>query len=116
MSDLCDLTCEACREGAPQVSQEEQLILIDEISGWSINSDPCDMLVKKYSFDDYEAALAFTNAVAELAEVEGHHPKLILEWGQVYVSWWTHKINGLHKNDFICAAKTNFLYNNFFCL
>jgi 4a-hydroxytetrahydrobiopterin dehydratase len=56
--------------------------------------------------------LAFTNAVAELAEAEGHHPKLILEWGLVYVSWWTHKINGLHKNDFICAAKTDLLYQS----
>jgi 4a-hydroxytetrahydrobiopterin dehydratase len=112
MSDLCDLTCEACREGAPMVSQEEQSSLIEEIPGWSINTDPCDMLVKKFIFDDYETALAFTNAVAELAEAEGHHPKLILEWGLVYVSWWTHKINGLHKNDFICAAKTDLLYQS----
>ena len=77
MPDLCDLTCEACREGAPKVSQDDQLILIEEIPGWSINTDPCDMLVKKFTFDDYETALAFTNAVAELAEAEGHHLSLI---------------------------------------
>ena len=52
MSDLCDLTCEACREGAPMVSQEEQSSLIEEIPAWSINTDPCDMLVRKFIFDD----------------------------------------------------------------
>ena len=85
-----------------------------------------DMLVKKFTFDDLKHLeelyfslalvknkLSFTNAVAELAEVEGHHPKLILEWGLVYVSWWTHKINAIckaveilkTKNDFICVSK-----------
>ena len=112
MSDLCDLSCEACSVDAPKVSYGEQLLLIREISGWSINDNPCDMLVKKFNFNDYKSALNFTNAVAELAEVERHHPKLILEWGSVYVSWWTHKINGLHKNDFICAAKTDNIYQS----
>ena len=44
-----------------------------------------------------------------LAEIEDHHPLIILEWGKVTVKWWSHKINGLHKNDFICAAKTDLL-------
>ena len=73
MSDLCDLTCDACREDSPKVSQEEQSSLIEEIPGWSINTDPCEMLVKKFTFDDYETALAFTNAVAELAEIGRAH-------------------------------------------
>ena len=47
-----------------------------------------------------------------MAEAEGHHPKIILEWGQVFVSWWSHKIDGLHKNDFICAAKTEQLFQS----
>lgn len=112
MADLCDLSCEACRTDAPTVSPEDQELLLNDIEGWSVNTDPCDMLVKKFSFNDYESALSFTNAVAEMAEDEGHHPKLILEWGLVYVSWWSHKINGLHKNDFICAAKTDLLYKS----
>ena len=112
MADLCDLTCEACRADAPTVSPEDQELLLKDIKGWTINTDPCDMLVKKYNFDDYESALSFTNAVAEMAEIEGHHPKIILEWGLVYVSWWSHKINGLHKNDFICASKTDKLFKS----
>ena len=70
------------------------------------------MLVKKYNFDSYDEAVSFTNTIAEMAEAEGHHPKIILEWGQVFGSWWSHKIDGLHKNDFICAAKTDQLFQS----
>src|SRR5262249_11555034 len=55
-------------------------------------------------------ALAFTNAIGELAEAEGHHPALLTEWGRTTVTWWTHKIKGLHRNDFVMAAKTDELY------
>ena len=61
----------------------------------------------KFSYKD---SLNFTNKVAELAEVEDHHPEIVLEWGNVTVSWWSHKIKGLHKNDFICASKTDDLF------
>jgi hypothetical protein len=54
-------------------------------------------------------ALAFTNRVGALAEEEGHHPALLTEWGRVTVTWWTHLIRGLHRNDFIMAAKTDAL-------
>jgi 4a-hydroxytetrahydrobiopterin dehydratase len=94
------------------VSAGEQETLLKDIDGWAINTDPCDMLVKKYNFESYDEAVSFTNAIAEMAEAEGHHPKIILEWGQVFVSWWSHKINGLHKNDFICAAKTDQLFQS----
>ena len=110
MLDLCDLTCEACRADAPKASASEQEAFLKDIDGWVINTDPCDMLVKKYSFESYEEAVSFTNAIAEMSETEGHHPKIILEWGLVTIVWWSHKINGLHKNDFICASKTDSLY------
>ena len=58
MADLCDLTCEACRADAPKVSAEEQETLIKDIDGWAINTDPCDMLVKKYNFDSYDEAVS----------------------------------------------------------
>ena len=70
MADLCDLTCEACRADAPKVSAEEQEALLKDIDGWAINTDPCDMLVKKYNFDSYDEAVSFTNAIAEMAEAE----------------------------------------------
>ena len=59
---------------------------------------------------DFAGAIAFTNRVADLAEAEGHHPAIITEWGRVTIRWWTHAIGGLHKNDFIMAARTDKLY------
>ena len=85
MADLCDLTCEACRADAPKVSAKEQEILIKDIDGWAINTDPCDMLVKKYNFESYDEAVSFTNAIAEMAEAEGHHPKIILELSLIHI-------------------------------
>ena len=67
------------------------------------------MLNRVFKFKDYGQSLAFTQKVAALAEEEDHHPSIILEWGTVEVTWWTHKIGGLHKNDFIAAAKTDAL-------
>ena len=58
----------------------------------------------------FKDSVNFTNKVAELAEAEDHHPEIVLEWGNVTVSWWSHKIKGLHKNDFICASKTDDLF------
>jgi len=56
---------------------------------------------------EFCAALDFTNTVGGLAEEEGHHPAILTEYGKVTVVWWTHKIKGLHRNDFIMAAKTD---------
>ena len=69
-------------------------------------------LSKSYSFKNYLQAVEFTNLIAELAEKEGHHPAIVLEWGKVQVSWWTHKIRGLHENDFIMSAKTDQLFDS----
>ncbi|GIR02861.1 MAG: hypothetical protein CM15mP12_3920 [Gammaproteobacteria bacterium] len=62
-------------------------------------------LFKEYKFKNYVLALEFATQVANLAEQENHHPLIALEWGRVRVWWWTHAIEGLHKNDFVCAAK-----------
>ena len=103
--------CEACRADAPKVSDEELAELIKEIPSWApIIRDNIMMLERMYSFDNYQQAVAFTNQVAELADQEDHHPALLLEWGKVTVTWWSHKIKGLHRNDFICAAKTDQIY------
>jgi 4a-hydroxytetrahydrobiopterin dehydratase len=66
-------------------------------------------LERAFKFKDFAEALAFTIKVGEIAEAEGHHPALLTEWGRVTVTWWTHKIRGLHRNDFIMAAKTDHL-------
>ncbi|SFM50467.1 4a-hydroxytetrahydrobiopterin dehydratase [Marinobacter zhejiangensis] len=110
MSKLTEQSCEACRADAPKVGDDEQQALLGEIPGWDvIELDGEKQLKREYGFRNFAEALAFTNSVAELAESENHHPAILLEWGKVTVRWWTHKIGGLHRNDFIMAARTDCL-------
>ena len=69
-------------------------------------------LERRFTLRDFAQALAFTNRVGQAAEGEGHHPSILTEWGGVTVTWWTHKIGGLHQNDFIMAVKTDRLYSS----
>ncbi len=79
--------------------------------GWDlIQVDGEDRLQRMYQFKDFSQALAFTNQVGALAEKENHHPSITTEWGKVTVTWWTHKVHGLHQNDFVMAARTDELY------
>ena len=112
MSDLASNTCEACRVDAPTVSNNEASMLIKEIEGWDLINDGIKKLKKEFSFSSYSDSVDFSNKVADMADKEDHHPQIILEWGKVTVFWWSHKIKGLHKNDFICAAKTNNISKN----
>ena len=112
MSDLALNTCEACRIDAPIISDNEASMLIKEIEGWDLINDGIKKLKKEFSFSNYSDSVDFSNKVADMAEQEDHHPQIILEWGKVTVIWWSHKIKGLHKNDFICAAKTNNISKN----
>ena len=112
MSDLASRTCEACRIDAPRVSDDEASLLINEIEGWDVIDEGVKKLKKEFSFSNYSDSVDFSNKVADMAEQEDHHPQIILEWGKVTVIWWSHKIKGLHKNDFICAAKTNKISKN----
>jgi 4a-hydroxytetrahydrobiopterin dehydratase len=106
--------CEACRRDSPRVTPEEVAALKPQIPEWDlIEHDGVDRLGRSFKFKDFATALAFTNAVGELAEAEGHHPQLVTEWGKVGVAWWTHKIRGLHRNDFIMAAKTDHIAADF---
>ncbi len=111
MSDLCNLKCEACREGAPTVTAEEIIELKQKTPKWDIISvDGIDQLQRLFKFKNFAQAIEFTDKVGELAEGNGHHPAILTEWGRVTVTYWTHKIKGLHKSDFIMAAKTDKLY------
>jgi 4a-hydroxytetrahydrobiopterin dehydratase len=113
MGDLEQMKCEACQRGAPQVTTEESLKLHTQIPEWAlVEREGIRRLEREFSFGDFAGALAFTNAVGSLAEEEGHHPALLTEWGRVTVTWWTHKIRGLHQNDFIMAAKTDRLFSS----
>lgn len=108
MEKLTDLTCEACQTSALSVSAEEMQLLSEKIPQWEIiNIDGINQLKRVFTFKNFKLALDFSNKVAELAEKEFHHPSILTEWGKVTVTWWSHSIKGLHKNDFIMAAKTN---------
>ena len=108
MGDLTQLKCEACRKGAPTVTEAEIAELLPQIPGWKmLEREGIKQLERVYTFDDFPPALSFTNRVGEIAEAEGHHPALLTEWGRVTVTWWSHKIRGLHRNDFIMSAKTD---------
>lgn len=111
MIELRELTCEACRKGAPQVTRKEIEDYLPQIPDWQVVEVAGEKrLTRAYKLKNFREALEFTNRVGEIAEEAGHHPEIITEWGRVTVSWWTHKINGLHLNDFSMAAKTDGLY------
>lgn len=110
MNNLTSKTCEACKIGAPLASQAEIDEFMPQLQGWEqIEIDGIQRLTKTFNFDNFEDALAFTNKVGALCEQEDHHPAILTEWGKVSVTWWSHKIKGLHVNDFIMAAKTDAL-------
>ncbi|WP_207063708.1 4a-hydroxytetrahydrobiopterin dehydratase [Motiliproteus sp. SC1-56] len=111
MSNLDQQQCEACRADAPRVEEDEARELIKAIPQWQIvEMQGVPRLVRRFSFKNFAQALGFTNRVGEMAESQQHHPDLITRWGEVEVHWWTHKIKGLHRNDFICAARCERLY------
>ena len=107
-NNLASEKCEACRADSPRVSAEDARELMREIPEWSvIEQEGVQRLQRIYKFKDFVSALNFTNTVGRIAEEAQHHPLLITEWGRVTVQWWTHSIGGLHRNDFILAARTD---------
>jgi 4a-hydroxytetrahydrobiopterin dehydratase len=105
---LTGMRCVACRKGEPTLSDAEIAAIHPQIPGWEVlEIDGVKRLRRVFSFRDFAQALGFTDRVGALAEEEGHHPALLTEWGRTTVTWWTHKIGGLHRNDLIMAAKTD---------
>jgi 4a-hydroxytetrahydrobiopterin dehydratase len=108
MSNLATQICTACLSNSPRVSEAEIADLMPQIPDWKVESDGEQVYLHRvFSFPNFKTALAFTNQVGAIAEAAGHHPALLTEWGKVSVSWWTHAIQGLHRNDFIMAAQTD---------
>lgn len=111
MSALAREGCVACRPDSPRMSAAEIEALRREIPEWTVvERERIPRLERVFGFANFVDALAFTNAVGALAEEAGHHPALTTEWGRVTVAWWTHAIAGLHRNDFVMAAKTDERY------
>lgn len=104
MSSLAEKRCVPCKGGIPPLKRGELRELHEHLGGsWKIIAG--HHLEKEFRFKNFREALEFTNKIGELAEQEGHHPDIYLAWGKAKVTLWTHKINGLHENDFILAAK-----------
>jgi 4a-hydroxytetrahydrobiopterin dehydratase len=110
MSELTSEKCTACRRDSPRVTDADIRELKPQIAEWSLNErDGIPRLERAFRFANFAEALAFTNRVGAVAEEEGHHPAILTEWGRATVTLWTHKIRGLHRNDFIMAAKIDSL-------
>ena len=103
--------CVACRRDSPRVTEEEIAVLHPVVPDWELtDTDGIPRVERTFKFRNFAEALEFTERVGNEAEAEGHHPRITLEWGRVAVQWWTHKIRGLHRNDFIMASKTDHIY------
>jgi 4a-hydroxytetrahydrobiopterin dehydratase len=110
MGALTNEKCTACRRDSPLVTAAEIQELKPQVPGWIlVEREAVQQLESVYPFRNFAEALSFTNRVGALAEAEGHHPAILTEWGRVTVTLWTHKIHGLHRNDFIMAAKIDSL-------
>lgn len=106
MSELAQKSCTACRGGVPPLTREEAAAFMADAPGWSIEQDGT-RIVRDFRFKNFAGALDFVNRVGRIAEEERHHPDIAFGWGYAKVTLYTHKIGGLHENDFIMAAKIN---------
>jgi 4a-hydroxytetrahydrobiopterin dehydratase len=110
MNDLKTEKCVPCHGGEPAATEAEIEAFRPQIPNWcpyEVNGEK--RLERLYLFADFKSALAFTNALGDLAEQQEHHPAILTEWGKVTVTWWTHAIGGLHRNDLIMALQTDVL-------
>lgn len=111
MPSLAKLQCDSCSVPLPLLSDVEIAAFAAQLPLWQMaDRQGMDALERVFTFDDFAGVLAFVNKVGLIAEAEHHHPILLLEWGKVTVTWWTHYLNALHRNDFILAARTDALF------
>ena len=104
MERLASKSCVPCRGGVPPLSTSEAERLLRETPGWTL-AESGTRLRRAFAFRDFVEAMRFVNRVADVAEQQGHHPDIAIHWNRVDLTLWTHKIGGLHENDFILAAR-----------
>ena len=100
---LADKTCVPCKGGVPALKGAALAALLKEVPGWDVPNE--HHLYRVYKFPDFKQALDFVNKVGAIAEEQQHHPDILLTWGKVEITIYTHKINGLTESDFVLAAK-----------
>ncbi len=110
MPELADKTCVPCKGGIPPIKGLELEGLLKQAPQWKAVDE--HHIARTFTFPDFRQALDFVNRVGEIAEQQGHHPDILLTWGKVEITLWTHKIGGLSESDFIMAAKINRLHGD----
>ena len=103
---LAEMKCVPCQGGIPPLPRPQAERLLQETPGWSLDAAG-QKISRKFTFPDFVTSLAFVHKVGALAEEQGHHPDICMGWGYAEVVFFTHKIQGLHENDFVMAAKVN---------
>lgn len=108
---LVQKECTSCQKGTPKLSNAQITLYLEEVASWKVVSENEELkLFKKFELNYFEETMTFVNRVAAIAQQNGHHPVMLVEFRAVSIWWWTHKIEGLHQNDFIMAAKTDDLF------
>ncbi len=101
-------SCVPCQGGMPPIAEDVARSMMVQIPGWRLIDKACK-LERGFEFKNFALAMQFANRVGALAEEESHHPDITFGWGYCTVVFYTHKIGGLHENDFIMAAKVSVL-------
>ena len=102
--------CIPCQGGIPPLKKIEIDKFLNQVDGeWQVKLEK--ELCKSYDFDKYISAVKFSNLVADLAEDQGHHPYIHINYKSVKIILFTHKIDGLHENDFLMADKIDYIYS-----
>ena len=101
---LSQKKCVPCEVGGLPLSRAEAEVLMREIPAWKLSEDAL-RITRAFAFPDFARAMLCADAIAVVAEAEGHHPELHISWGSVVVELSTHAVGGLSENDFILAAK-----------
>jgi len=113
MPALSDQSLKICNNKSVALTDDEIDHLLNELNDWLlIMEQDIPKITKSYDFKNFISATHFANMIAELAEIENHHPRICIEWGKVSISWWTHSLCGLFINDFIMAARCDNTYQS----
>ena len=108
MSGLSTIKCVGCEGGIPALTREEIESLLPQISQWEVSKDG-KSITKRFTFKGFYKTMAFVNAVAWIANQENHHPDMAVGYNYCHITYTTHAVEGLTKNDFICSAKVDAL-------
>ena len=112
VGETMDPICEACLETADPADQKDIDAFIESSEEWVlVDEDNIRKLPKVYKFANFQEAQDYTHKVSRLAEDVGHHPVIVLQWGSVRVTWWSHKIKNIHPMDLILAERCDVAYN-----